>query len=90
MKSISSILENFATEYKIENEFIFSKILNIWNKNFPDVIKKNITLIKYENGVIFFHSNSSAWRKEIMLRNGEIKDKINSLLGSQIINKINI
>jgi predicted nucleic acid-binding Zn ribbon protein len=90
MKSINSILEDFATEHKIENEFIFSQILNIWNEHFPEIIRNNISLKKFENGTIFFHSNSSAWKKEIMLRKNELIDKLNSQFGSKIIQKIKI
>jgi len=90
MKSIENIINEFVDEYEIGDEYIFSKVLNIWNKFFPDIVKNNIKLIKFEKGILYMQSDSAAWKKEILLRKSEIIDKFNLHLEKNIIKKLNI
>jgi hypothetical protein len=90
MKSIENVINEFVDENEMGDEYIFAQIENVWNKNFADIVKNNIHLIKFENGVLYMRSDSAAWKKEILLRNSEIINKFNLNFGTNVIRKLNI
>jgi len=90
MKSIENIINEFVDENEIGNEFVFSQISNVWNKNFSDTVKNNIKLVRFENSILFMHTDSAAWKKEMQLRSKEIIDNLNHHFETNIVKKINI
>ena len=90
MKSIENIINEVVDENEIGDEYIFSQITNIWNEHFADTVINNIKLVKFEKGILYMHANSSAWKKEVLLRTTEIINKFNLQFGTNVIQKINI
>jgi hypothetical protein len=90
MKSIENIVKQIINENQMDEAFHFSKITQLWNDNYPDAFKNNISLINFQNKTLFVKTTSPVWRKEINLITDKIINNINSLMGSNIVEKINV
>ncbi|MPM74478.1 hypothetical protein SDC9_121466 [bioreactor metagenome] len=90
MKTIATVLSEFATENEIKDEFIFAQLLEIWKNHFPLSMQKNIQLVLYKNNILFMQSESSAWKQEVQLRLNEIINILNTKIGTKLVYKINI
>jgi hypothetical protein len=90
MKSIGELLNIFAKANDIEDEIIFFRIKEIWNKHFNDIQISNIKLINFSNKTLFIFTEYPSWKKEISLRKNEIIRLLNTKLGTNYIDYINV
>ena len=90
MKSIKSIINQIIIENDMEDEFIFARIGDIWKNQFHFNMQANIHLHKYKNKILYFKTNSPAWKQEISMQLDTIINKFNIYLAENLIEKINI
>jgi hypothetical protein len=90
MKSIGELLNNFAKVNNIEDEIIFFRIKEIWKKQFNDIQTGNIKLVNFSNKTLFIFTEYPSWKKEICLRKDEIIRLLNTKLGTDYIDYINV
>ncbi len=90
MQKISEVINQFVSANELTDAINLQQIKQIWQEDFPNTISQNISVTNLKNSILYLHTSSSAWRKEILLRKIEIINKINLKLASEIISDLTI
>ena len=82
MKNIGEILEEIFENNKTQDYFFLAQITNIWQENFPKSLTQHAKVVKIieENMILVLGIDSAVWKHEILIRQKEILEKINSIL----------
>jgi predicted nucleic acid-binding Zn ribbon protein len=59
-----------------------------WEKAVGERIAKMTTATRIMQGVLFVHVKTSTWRNELTLRKKEIIDKLNLIVGLEVVKDI--
>jgi len=75
-------------KFGIDNAVAQNKALNIWNEAVGEKIAKNTEPDRVEHGVIIVKVSSPTWRQELYFQKKDIIQKINNIIGKNIIRDI--
>jgi predicted nucleic acid-binding Zn ribbon protein len=59
-----------------------------WENVVGERIAQNTTAIRIQQGVLFVHVKTSTWRNELTLRKKEIIDRLNIIIGLDVVKDI--
>ena len=85
---LSQILDAFVQKLGYEKKLKESQALNEWHNIVGVRISKISKPVKISNGKLFVEVSNASWRSELMLREPQIKDKINNKIGTSVIKDI--
>jgi predicted nucleic acid-binding Zn ribbon protein len=60
----------------------------LWESVVGDQIAKMTTATRITQGMLFVHVKTSTWRNELTLRKKEILDKLNAVVGVNVVRDI--
>ena len=75
-------------KFGIDNAVAQNKALNIWNEVVGEKIANNTEPDRVEHGVIIVKVSSPTWRQELYFQKKDIIQKINNIIGKNIIRDI--
>jgi len=73
-KKINSIIGNILKNQKPNKER--TEVERIWEKEINKKIKKNATVVGFDNGILTIQAANPTWRMELSLIAKEIKKKL--------------
>lgn len=92
MKSLSSLLNKKKINRKIvlDDKTVFFLFKKIIKEEFGNVGIEKLIPNYFAHGIIFIHSESSAWAAELEMQKAKIIRKINQEIGSSQIKNIKL
>lgn len=76
-KSLKSFLDDALKTYKIEDKTRLAQIRAAWEIIGDGSLAGSVRLVRFRKGVLYFRTDSSAWRQEIILRKEKLIDILN-------------
>jgi Dna[CI] antecedent, DciA len=87
-KHIKSIIDDFITSHRWEEQILIESIPSIWESVIGAKISSISTFQRYENGIIYIKVPLAPWRNELILRRQDYIQLINDQLGKAIVTDI--
>lgn len=87
-KSLTDLLGSVIKQYGLEHAMVRQQMPKIWAEVVGERIAKISTVRSFENGVLRVHVSEPTWRTEVTLRREEIRNKMNTRIGSEEITEI--
>jgi predicted nucleic acid-binding Zn ribbon protein len=88
IKTVGSAIDELVKSLGIQKKLQEYDAVLYWEMVVGDRIARMTTATRILQGVLFVQVKTSTWRNELALRKNEIKDKLNTLLGSEIVKDI--
>jgi predicted nucleic acid-binding Zn ribbon protein len=87
-KTVGSAIDELVKSLGIQKKLQEYDAVLYWEMVVGDRIARMTTATRILQGVLFVQVKTSTWRNELALRKKEIKDKLNTLLGAEIVKDI--
>jgi len=81
---VTQVLDNLGMEKKVRE----SRAISSWKEIVGERIARNTHPYKIQKGILFVSTFSSVWSQELSLMSQEIKERINSFLGEDVIKEM--
>ncbi|GFP30599.1 hypothetical protein HKBW3S44_00623 [Candidatus Hakubella thermalkaliphila] len=81
---VTQVLDNLGMEKKVRE----SRAISCWKEIVGERIASNTHPYKIQKGILFVSTSSPVWSQELSLLSREIKERINSLLGEDVIKEM--
>ncbi len=88
IKPISSAIDELVNGLGIQKKLQEYDAIVYWEKVVGDRIAQMTTAIRIKQGILFVHVKTSTWRNELTLRKKEIIDKLNIIIGVDVVKDI--
>jgi predicted nucleic acid-binding Zn ribbon protein len=88
IKTIGSAISELVNGLGIEKKLQEYDAVVYWENAVGERIAQMTTATRILQGVLFVHVKTSTWRNELTLRKKEIIDKLNILIGIDIVKDI--
>ena len=88
MARLKSVLKSALEEAGIEKAVAQNRALLIWDKAVGKKISANTEAINVRHGVLTVQVSSPTWRQELLLKKGNILEKLNNYLEKETIKDI--
>lgn len=87
-KHIKSIIDEFISSHRWEEQILIESIPIIWEAVIGDKVSSIATFQRFENGIIYIRVPLAPWRNELILRRQDYIQLINDKLGKHIVTDI--
>ncbi len=87
-KKLSEVLNQFRGEKHIKRGIDEALLIESWNKNMGQYIVKYTEKVYFSKGTIYIRLTSAALRQELTAHSEKIKEKLNTDLGRELIQKV--
>ena len=87
-KTIGSAIDELINSLGIKKKLQEYDAVVCWEKVVGERIAQMTTATRILQGVLFVHVKTSTWRNELTLRKKEIIDKLNAVIGMDIVKDI--
>jgi predicted nucleic acid-binding Zn ribbon protein len=84
-KTLRSVLQELIKDPVLNDKLLQEQMKMKWTEMVGEQIANVSRILKFEKGRLTLKTNSSIWLYEISLRKQETIDKINAILGKQIV-----
>jgi len=88
IKPIGSALDELTNNLGIKKKLQEYNAVVYWETVVGEQISKMTTANKISQGVLFVHVKTSTWRNELTLRKKEIVNKLNAVVGVDVVRDI--
>lgn len=88
IKSIGLALDELISSLGIKKKLQEYDAVIYWEQVVGEQIARVTTAKRIAQGVLFVHVKTSTWRNELILRKKEIIDKMNTIVGLNIVKDI--
>ena len=88
VKTIGSAIDELVNGLGIKKKLEEYNAVVYWEKVVGERIAQMTTATHILQGVLFVHVKTSTWRNELTLRKKEIIDKLNNIIGINIVKDI--
>lgn len=88
MESIKHIVTKVLDDLGIEKKVREARAISCWKEIVGERIASNTHPYKIQKGILFVSTSSPVWSQELSLLSREIKERINSLLGEDVIKEM--
>jgi predicted nucleic acid-binding Zn ribbon protein len=88
IKSLDSALDDLVIDLGIQKKLKEYNAVVYWEGVVGERIAQMTTATHILQGVLFVHVKTSTWRNELTYRKKEIIDKINIVIGNEIVKDI--
>ena len=88
IKTIGSAMDELVKSLGIQKKLQEYEAVLYWEKAVGERIAKMTTATRIMQGVLFVHVKTSTWRNELTLRKKEIIDKLNLIVGLEVVKDI--
>lgn len=87
-KSIGSAIQDLAKHLGLEKNLEEYQVITSWQDIVGEQIAKISQAQRMENGVLFVGVSTAPWRAELSMKRIEIMQKINGMLGKNVVKEI--
>ncbi len=87
-EDIKSIIKNITSDPIIKNKLEISNIFNHWEEIVGSEINKKSRPDKLTGGILFVSVINFTWANELSYMSEQLKEKINSYIGREIVKSI--
>lgn len=87
-RSLKDVVGEVLKKYKLEPALQRARLPEYWKHVVGDRIAGLTEIRAFENGVLRIHVQEAVWRSELTLRREEIRTKLNSLAGGEMVREI--
>jgi predicted nucleic acid-binding Zn ribbon protein len=77
---LNTVIKSIVKQKKWDDLFVCSRIIEVWSQILDGKLVTKVKVKKFEKGVLYLETESSAWRTELQLRKKQIINKINYLI----------
>jgi len=88
MENIKLILDNLFQKRKLESKIKSYQIFDIWKDAVGPRIARHSQPKKIRNRILGVVVDNSVWMQQLVFLEGQIKEKLNQMTGSPIVEKI--
>ena len=88
IKPIGSALDELVKSLGIKKKLQEYDAVIYWEQVVGEQIARITTARRITQGVLFVHVKTSTWRNELSLRKKEIVDKLNTVIGFEVVKDI--
>jgi hypothetical protein len=88
VESIKHIVTQVLDDLGIEKKVRESRAISCWKEIVGERIARNTHPYKIQKGILFVSTSSPVWSQELSLMSQEIKERINSFLGEDVIKEM--
>lgn len=86
--TLKDLLGDVLKKYRLEPALHKARLPEYWRQTVGDRIAAISEIRSFEGGVLRIHVREAAWRSELMLRRDELRQKLNSLAGGDMVTEI--
>lgn len=87
-QSMKDLLQEVLQKYKLEPALHRARVPEYWRQVVGERIASMSEVRSFEGGVLRVHVREAVWRSELTLRREELRHKLNSLAGGEMIREI--
>lgn len=87
-KSVGSALDELVSSLGIQKKLQEYDAVVYWESVVGERIAQMTKVTRILQGVLFVHVKTSTWRNELTLRKKEIIDKLNNIIGTNVVKDI--
>lgn len=87
-KSVGSALDELVSSLGIQKKLQEYDAVIYWESVVGERIAQMTKVTRILQGVLFVHVKTSTWRNELTLRKKEIIDKLNNIIGAEVVKDI--
>lgn len=87
-KAMGAAIQDLARHLGLEKNLEEYKAITSWQEVVGDQIAKVTQAQRMENGVLFVGVATAPWRAELSMKRVEIMQKINAMLGKNVVKEI--
>lgn len=87
-QKLSEILNQFKNNKKIKKGINETLLKDCWHTTMGKYIEKYTEKVYYADGVLYVKLTSAALRQELSASSGQIKDKLNTAMGQDLIHRV--
>jgi predicted nucleic acid-binding Zn ribbon protein len=88
IKPIHSAIDELVNSLGIQKKLQEYDAVVYWEKVVGERIAQVTTATRIQQGILFVHVKTSTWRNELTLRKKEVIDKLNSIIGVDVVKDI--
>ena len=88
IKPIHAALDDLIGSLGIKQKLQEYDAVVYWNSTVGEQISKMTTAVRITQGILYVRVKTSTWRNELTLRKKEIVDKLNTVIGADIVRDI--
>lgn len=88
MKTIGTILDKALKSFGLEGKMRHYKAFEIWDEAVGEQIAKVATPYDIKGKTLFVKVRDAVWMRQLMFLEGALRDKLNSVSGGEVVNKI--
>jgi predicted nucleic acid-binding Zn ribbon protein len=88
IKTIGSAMDELVKSLGIQKKLQEYDAVVYWELAVGERIAQVATATRIQQGILFVHVKTSTWRNELVLRKNEIMDKLNTLIGIDVVKDI--
>ncbi len=86
--SVESVINDIIPKIISENNPEFFQIRLLWEKAFEANVVRNASPEKFSRNTLYITAKNNIWKYELYYYREQIKDKLNQLLGKDLIKDI--
>ena len=90
MQELSTALNTAMKQSGIDRAVRQNRALFVWEEVVGDTVAKNCSAEEVSRGTIVVKASTPVWRNELALKKKEIVDKLNTVLGENLIKDMRI
>ena len=87
-KTLKEVLDDLIKSQGWGTKISEQTVPEIWEEVVGELVAKSARVTNVSHKKVFVETASSTWRAELMLRSGDIVDRINKRLGNEVVNEL--
>ena len=87
-QSLGDILKSYIQENKLQGKMNEIDLISSWELVVGKPLAKYTRNLHINNHILFVETSSSIVRNELLLRKEEIQNRLNEIVGTQLVHKI--
>lgn len=85
---LKDLLGDVLRTYRLEPALHKARLPDYWQRTVGERLAAISEIRSFEGGVLRVHVTEAAWRSELMLRREELRHKLNTLAGGEMITEL--
>ena len=86
--SISDVLKEYKREMQIDDKLKEVEVINAWEEIAGKAIAKRTSRVYIKGDILYVYTTSSVVRNELLMIKEIIKDRVNEIAGSDLVNSV--
>lgn len=87
-QKVGDLLRSYLKETGLEHKLQEASVPSYWQEIIGQQLAAQTAVKRFEDGKLFIEVPAAVWRQELILRREDIRAKINSRVGKEIVKEI--